>query len=313
MNSKYIAMACAAAVSGSVWAEDASENKGWNYNPGEGISFNEQTIVSAELSIAWDSKYLSYGLIDNPDPIITPAASLTFLDWLTFGVSWVCDTTKYGKGAGYYNRAWKWTETDPEIGIGHSFSADDFEWLPTTVDFSLTYMYESHPNSAVGPDGDLDDAEENDTQFVTFEMSLPDLWVEPTFQYEQDIARDSGTYLNLELGHTFSLIDGDEDGDDPILSLRPSISQGWGDNRRVAGYLSHRNDEPLDRAGLMDTMIKISADWNICDYLTLSGYVGYSDYLLDRHTRDASRRYEATGKYDDSFNFVCGLALTATF
>ena len=49
------------------------------------------------------------------------------------------------------------------------------------------------------------------------------------------------------------------------------------------------------------------------DFLSLSGYVAYSDYLFDRHTRDAARRYEATGKHDRSFNFICGLCLSASF
>lgn len=80
MNSKHMmAMACVVALCGSVLADD---------------------FVSADFSLAWDSKYLTYGLVDNPDPILTPAGSLTFLDWLVLGVSAVMDTTKYGIGAG---------------------------------------------------------------------------------------------------------------------------------------------------------------------------------------------------------------------
>lgn len=323
MKAQYIACACAAALCGVALADEkaaapaeepaAEETSGWAYNPGEGVSFNEHPIVSAEFSLAWDSKYLSYGLIDNPDPILTPAASITLLDWVTVGVSAIFDTTKYGKGAGYYNRAWDWTEVDPEIGIGHSFSPDDFEWLPTTVDLSVTYMYEYHTWSSTGPDAECVDENDPSTQFITVEAGLPDLWFEPVFQYERDLFRDEGTYLNLEIGHTFPIIDGESEEDDPILTLKPSIAQGWGDWRRVAGYLSHRNGEPLERAGLMDTWLKLTADWKICDLLSLSGYVAYSDYIFDRHTREGAYRYEATGKYDDSFNFTCGLALTATF
>ena len=287
MNSKHMmAMACVVALCGSVLADD---------------------FVSADFSLAWDSKFLTYGLVDNPDPILTPAGSLTFLDWLVLGVSAVMDTTKYGIGAGYGNRAWTWTEIDPEIGIAHSFSTDDFEWLPTCVDLSLMYMYERHPDSM------RDDEYEPDTQFVTFEAGFPDLWVEPVFVYEQDVMRDSGSYLNLEIGHTLPLIDGNTEDDDPVLSLKPSVSQGWGDCRRVRGYLSAHDDEPLNRAGLMDSRVQLTAEWSICDFLSLSGYVAYSDYLFDRHTRDAARRYEATGKYDRSFNFICGLCLTASF
>ena len=264
-------------------------------------------LVSAEFSVQWDSKYLTYGLVDNPDLILSPAGSLTFADWVNVGVSAVMDTTKYGVGAGYGNRAWTWTEIDPAVGLAHSFTTDEFEWLPTCVDLALTYMYERHPDSMRG------DGEEPDTQFVTLEAGLPDLWVEPVFVYEQDTMRDSGSYLNLELGHTFAVIDGDAEDEVPVLALRPSVSQGWGDCRRVRGYLSTRDEEPLDRAGLMDTRVQLSAEWRVCGNVTMSGYVAYSDYIFDRHAREAARRYEATGKCDSSFNFICGLALSISF
>ena len=298
---------CVGLVSLGALAAAAKDADGFGFIPGEGVSFNDRRVVSADFSLACDSKYLTYGLVDNPDPILTPAGSLTFLDCLDIGVSAIMDTTKYGVGADYGNRAWTWTEIDPEIGLAHSFSPDDFEWLPTCVDLSLMYMYEHHPDSS------RDDGDEPDTQFVTFEAGLPDLWIEPVFVYEQDVMRDSGSYLNLEIGHTFPLIDGGTEDDDPVLSLKPSVAQGWGDCRRVRGYLSTHDDEPLNRAGLMDSRIQLAAEWSICDFLSLSGYVAYSDYLFDRHTRDAARRYEATGKYDRSFNFICGLRLTASF
>ena len=95
-----------------------------------------------------------------------------------------------------------------------------------------------------------------DTQFITFEFGLPDLWIEPAFLYERDIMRDNGTYLNLELGHTFALIDGAEEGEDPVLTIKPSIAQGFGNAMRVRAYVSDANGEPLDHSGLMDTMVK---------------------------------------------------------
>jgi len=332
MKSSTIAfLAGAVALCGSVYAAEEAESEPageWNWAMGEGISFNETPIVSAELSISWDSKYLSYGLVDNNDPIVTPGGWLTFFDWVTLGVSAIIDTTHYGTGAGYYNRRWFYQEVDPEISLGHSFSPDDFSWLPTTVEFSIGYMYESHPRSFKGEDGDPYD--NPDTQFATFEISLPDLWFEPAFQYERDIMRDQGTYLNLSIGHTFALIDGDTEEDDPVLTFRPSIGQGWGDRRRVSGYLSNVHHpayeededgnleatgdyEPLERNGLMDTCIKGEMTWNICSGIALSGYVAYYDYIFDRHLREGARVYEATGRYKESYNFVCGLALTATF
>ena len=125
--------------------------------------------------------------------------------------------------------------------------------------------------------------------------------------------RDNGTYLNLEIGHSFALVEGDEEGEDPVLSLRPSIAQGFGNAMRVRAYAAKPDGEPLDHSGLMDTMVKAELEWKICDNFKLSGYVGYSDFLFDRKIRDASRDYEATGKWDHSWNFIAGLAATVNF
>ena len=96
MNKKTMALACAAAVCGAAFAAEEEKAGGWAYNPGEGVSFNEQTIVSAEFSLAFDSKYLSYGLVDNNHPILTPGGSLTFFDWVSFEAEAIFDVTKYG-------------------------------------------------------------------------------------------------------------------------------------------------------------------------------------------------------------------------
>lgn len=178
MNSKHMMpLACAAAICGSVPA-----------------GTTERPVVSAEASIAFDSKFLSYGLVDNNDPILTPGAALTFYDWVTFSVESIFDISHYGKDAGYGDRAWTYQEIDPGVALSHAFGSEDAEWLPTTVEFELGYMYEAHPKSV-----------DEDTQFFGFEIGLPDLWIEPIFAYELDIERDHGTYLNLEFGHTFTL------------------------------------------------------------------------------------------------------------
>ena len=311
MNTKHMlaAFACAAALCGSVQADEAESEEtkqGWNFAMGEGLTYNETPIVTAEVSIGIDSKYLSYGLVDNNEPIYTPAASLTLFDWLTFSVESVFDMTKYGRKEGddgeiYCNRAGRYQELDPGVSIGHSFSADDHDWLPTTIDFSLGYMYEYHPRSYnVG---------QGDTQFVTLELGLPDLWLEPAIAYERDIDRDDGTYVNFSIGHTFELCDS--------LSLRPSIAQGIGNTRRVKSYLDvhdpEGDDRSLDHGGLMDTCVQLDLEWAITDGLTFGAYVAYSDYIFDRKMRESARDYEASGKWDESYNFIGGVSLALAF
>ena len=310
MNSKHILMtiACAAALCGSVRAEAEAretEGQGLNWAMGEGVTFGETSVVSAEVGLAFDSKFMSYGLVDNNDPILTPSAALTFFDWVTLGVEAIFDTSSYGKRAGYRDHAFRYQELDPGVAIGHAFGPDDAAWLPTTVAFELGYMYESHPKVV-----------DDDTQFITFSVGLPDLWFEPTFSYERDIDRDDGTYLNLEVGHTFSVVEGTEEGDDDILAFRVSLAQGWGDKRRVVAYLPDvGNDEAegLGRASMMDTCVKGELTWNITDGVSLGAYVAYYDYLFDSHARNSARAYEATGSHTDSYSFVMGVSLAVAF
>ena len=70
--------------------------------------------------------------------------------------------------------------------------------------------------------------------------------------------------------------------EDDTLTLRPSIAQGFGNGQRVKTYATKKDGEPLNHAGLMDTMIKLELGWKVCDNVSLSGYVGYSDFLFDR-------------------------------
>lgn len=290
MNSKHMmTMACAAALCGSVRAE-------LNGKMGEGVSFDETPIVSTEVGLAFDSKFLSYGLVDNNDPILTPSASMTFVDTLTLGVSSIFDISRYGRKAGYGNRAWRYQELDPSAGLAHAFTPDEVSWLPTTVELDLTYMYEQHPRVV-----------DDDTQFLTLTVGLPDLWFEPTFTYERDIDRDDGTYLNLEIGHTFTLIGGDEEGADDILDFRLSAAQGWGDGRRIDAYLE------ADRSGMMDFCLKGELMWNVTDGVVIGAYVAYTDYLFDSSLRTRARDYEATGSWDESWNFTAGCSLAVSF
>ena len=310
MNSKHILMtiACAAALCGSVRAEAEAretEGQGLNWAMGEDVTFGETSVVSAEVGLAFDSKFMSYGLVDNNDPILTPSAALTFFNWVTLGVEAIFDTSSYGKRAGYRDHAFRYQELDPGVAIGHAFGPDDAAWLPTTVAFELGYMYEFHPKVV-----------DDDTQFLTFSVGLPDLWFEPTFSYERDIDRDDGTYLNLEIGHTFSVVEGKEEGDDDILAFRVSLAQGWGDKRRVVAYLPDvGNDEAegLGRASMMDTCVKGELTWNITDGVSLGAYAAYYDYLFDSHARNSAKAYEATGSHTDSYSFVMGVSLAVAF
>ena len=316
---QILAALCAAGIACGVFAaeakakEAASEEDGFSYTPGEGISFGDLQIVTAEFGLAFDYKYMTYGVMDGKDPIVPPSATVTFFDWVYFGVSAIYDVTKgNGKRGGYGRRAGEWTTLDNTVGIAHDF--DLCESLGAlSVDFNYIYEYlrrYKYHNSS-GADKDL-----GDTQYLNLELSLGDLWFEPTLAIERDLMADDGTYVNFEVGHTFTLIGDDED---KVLTFRPSIGQGAGNTQRARGYFTKHpgSEEPLDHGGLMDTSVKGTFEWTITDWLSLSAYVAYYDYLFDANMRDGARSHNAAwgdaDRYRYSWNVVGGVALTATF
>ena len=287
---------------GSAFA-DADSDEGWSYAPGEGVSFGEQKIVSGEFNLLLDSRYMTYGVIDGKDPILTPSAKLTFADWVYFGASAIFDTTKgNGKRGGYGNRAGKYTTLDMIGGIAHEFDIDD-DGHKLCADFN--YIYEYIPRH----DGSMDD-----TQYLNLELSLDGYWFEPTFLVERDIMADDGTYFNLDLGHTFTLVKGETAEDDPVLTFKPSVGQGFGNRNRTKGYFNESSGG-FNHGGVMDTTLKGEFEWAICTGLSLSAYVAYSDYWFDSNMRDAARDYngEWGHRYDKSWNVYGGVALKATF
>lgn len=303
MTTKLMTMAAAAALCACAFAEE-EKSEGWAYTPGEGISFNENPVMTAEFGLAFDSKYLTYGVVDGKDPIVTPSATATFFDWVYFGVEAIYDVTKgNGKRREYGNRAGRYTTLDAITGIAHDF---DLGETLGTLSVDVNYIYEYIPRYH----GSMDD-----TQYINLELSLGDLWFEPTLAIERDIMADNGTYVNFEVGHTFAIVDGEE-GEDPVLTLRPAVGQGFGNTQRTRGYFADTTDG-FDHGGLMDTSISLTAEWAICDCLTLSGYVAYYDYWFDGNMRDAARNFNRewshSGKYADSWQIVGGLALTASF
>ena len=290
MNIKKIA--CAAAVCGCVSLVIAADEVA----EAEKGEVEETPIVSAEFGLQLDSKYMTYGVVDGKDPILTPSAQLTFFDWAYVGVESIFDLTKgNGKRGDYGNRAGKWTTLDAIVGLAHEF--DLGETLGAlSVDVNYIYEYLRRHHSDMG-----------DTQYVNLELSLGDLWLEPTLGIERDLMADDGTYVNLEIGHTFALVGDDED---PTLTFRPSIGQGLGDKHRTRGY-----ELADDHGGLMDTTIKGEFEWAVCDHVALTAYIAYSDYWFDSKLRDGARAYNGAwgSSCDHSWAFYGGMGVTVSF
>jgi len=316
---KLMAAACAAAFCGGVLAADEAKPgpiETANSNPPVQEQEDEKDdspldgLVAVEAGIALDSRYMTYGVMDGKDPIVKPRAQITFFDWIYFGIESIFDVTKgNGKRGGYGNRAGRYTTIDSIAGIAHDFElCEDVGAL--SVDFNYIYEYLNRYRC---------DGEDcmGDTQYLNLELSLGDLWLEPTLWIERDLMADDGTYVNFEIGHSFPLIDGEGEGDDPLLAFRPSVGQGFGNTQRAAGYfVKHKgSDEPLDHSGFMDTTVKGELTWNISGNLSLTGYIAYSDYLLDSNMRDGARAYNAAWGHgcDHAWSFYGGIALGLSF
>ena len=323
MNTKKLmAIACTAAFCGGALASgeakpatEAEEESGWAWAPGEGVTFRENPVVAVEAGVAFDSRYMTYGVIDGKDPIVTPSAQITFFDWVYFGVESIFDVTR-ANGAhktdrgDYGPRAGKWTTLDAIVGVAHDFELCE-SLGALSVDFNYIYEYFHRYTDSFGDKG------MDDTQYLNLELSLGDLWVEPTLAIERDLMADDGTYVNFSIGHEFSLIDGQGEDADPVLAFRPSVGQGFGNTQRAAGYFAKNKytDEPLSHGGLMDTTIMGELTWNICDGVSLSGYVAYSDYLFDSNMRDGAISHNAAYGHscEHSWNFYGGVALGLSF
>ena len=296
---KMTVVACSAVVCGALTAAESESEA-------EKSGFSLSDYVAVEAGVALDSRYMSYGVIDGKDPIVTPSAQVTLFDYVYFGVSAIYDVTKAnGKRGGYGNRAGQWTTLDATVGVAHDFELCE-SLGALSVDFNYIYEYLRRYHSDMG-----------DTQYLNLEFSLGDLWLEPTLAIERDLMADDGTYVNFSIGHEFSIIDGAHEDDSPVLAFRPSIGQGIGNSQRAAGYFVKRkgSEEALEHGGLMDTTIMGELTWNICENISLTGYVAYSDYLLDGNMRDGARAHNADwgSACDRSWNVYGGIALGVSF
>lgn len=291
-----------AAICGAAFADEAAAP--------EGVENEDTPVIAGEFGLAFDSRYMTYGVIDGKDPIVTPSAQVTFLDWLYFGVESIFDVTKAnGKRGGYGNRAGKYTTLDAIVGIAHEFEFD--EELTLGVDFNYIYEYIRRYKDEDGADA------MDDTQYFNLELTLGGLWLEPTLAIERDLMADNGTYVNLALAHEFALVEGKGEDEDPVLSLTPSIAQGFGNTQRARGYfVKHKgSEEALDHGGLMDTTLQLDLAWNVCENFSLGAYVAYSDYWFDSNMRDGARAHNADWgrSCDHSWNFYGGVSATLSF
>lgn len=260
-----------------------------------------EDALSFELAFDFCTRQLTYGLVDNRDPIL---ALEGVAEWhgFTFETAVLFDTTKWGrKNCGYGNRQGKYQEIAFGPGYAYTFTPDAWRRLPTSVELFLNYIYEYHPPARKSR------GEENpDTQFINMGMTLPDLWLAPWLSAEFDIDNECGAvYLTAGVQHTFTLVSAPDGREIDPLSLTLCGGLGFGNPKR------NRYDAGFDNYAVKDAHLSAALEWQISDHVVVSPYLAVYEQLHGR-LRDASRRY-INGETHASTQLIGGLRLTAAF
>lgn len=243
-----------------------------------------------EASIDFTTRQLTYGLVDNANPIFTLAG---LVEWkgFAFEAAAIFDTTDWGeRHGGYGDRQWNYQEF--AFGPSYTYVLEDL--LPTPLELGLNYTYAYHPRTSTWKG-----YENPDTQYINAGLKLPDLFLEPELTAEFDIDDECGAmYFRLQGTHAISLIE-------DVLDLELSGGVGLGNPKR------NRFDADVDRWGFKDIGVSLALVWQPLDNLTITPYIALYEQL-DGSLRDAARHYIEDEKHP-STQLVGGLALTASF
>jgi hypothetical protein len=261
--------------------------------PDAGLAAREDGNTPAfEVGAEFTTRQLTYGLVDNRDPIFTLDAAAEWYGF-TFEAAAIFDVTKWGrKNGGYGNSQGKWQEI--AFGPGYTFAVEPFE-------FFVNYIYEWHPRVQKWK------GEENPhTQFINVGAGLPDVFLAPSLSAEFDIRNESGAiYLLAEIGHTFTLVEAAGDRETDPLSLSLGAGVGFGNPKR------NKYDAEFDTYAFKDISASVSLDWQINDTFVVQPYVAVYEQLHGR-LRDAARHY-MDNETHASTQLIGGLRIAASF
>lgn len=254
-----------------------------------------------EVSLDFCSRQLTYGLVDNRDPILTADGVAAWGDF-SLEVTAIADTTDWGeRHGGYGDRTGKYQEFAFGPGYTHLLKPEEVSLLPTPLELGVRYVYEYHAAVNKGQ------GESNpDTQFVYLTAALPELWLAPALSAEVDIDNESGAvYLGAEVGHTFALVSAAGDRATDPLSLSVGAGVGFGNPER------NTYDAEFDAYAFKDVWVSAAFDWQITDTIVLSPYVAVYEHLHQR-LREAARG-TIDGETHTSTQLIGGLRCSASF
>ena len=245
----------------------------------------EAQEVSARAELATRSAFVDYGLVVGRDPVFIPSGRVAWGGWFIDAFSVVDYTDGNGKRAEYKSRHRK---TNTSLGFHYDLPLYLFGVLSAEV----AYMYEYAPR--VG-------GRVCDTSYITARLALEGRWLEPAISFERDLVADDGTYVCVELGHTFEPFDG--------FTVRPSVGQGFGDGKRTAGCFGD-----FDSAGLMDAVVRVDFGYAVTDWLSVGAFIAYHDFWFGDGMRGAVADFNGRLGHDArTWNFSAGIGFSATF
>ena len=248
------------------------------------------TLPDVSVGIDYCSKQVTRGLIDNEEGIATLSAAIEW-EGFSFEVDGIFNTTDEMEEDGY--DAWDNTEVDYIVGYGYTFGADDYG-LFTDVELALDYTYEWDNG------GEYED--DDHVQYIHASIGLPEVFLSPTLAGEWMLDQFHGQYYSLELSHTFELVAGEGEDADPAVGLTLSVVQGLADKKY------NEDDLEKDFWAFRDTTLTATLDWAVCDYLTVSPYISYSD-----HFAGPVRKAAKCDEHDDTYHFYGGVSVSASF
>jgi len=254
-----------------------------------------------EVSLDYCSRQLTYGLVDNRDPILTADGVAAWGDF-SLEVTAIADTTDWGeRHGGYGDRTGKYQEFAFGPGYTRLLTPEEASLLPTPLELGARYVYEYHPavNTSKGESNP-------DTQFVYLTAALPELWLAPALSAEFDIDNENGAiYLGAEVGHTFALVSAAGGRETDPLSLSLGAGVGFGNPRR------NEYDAGFDAYAFKDVWVSAALEWHLNERITLTPYVAVYEQL-HRRLREAARAC-IDGETHTSTQVVGGLRLAACF
>ena len=248
----------------------------------------ELPAPSFEASVDVVSRQISRGLPDNTDPIATTAASIEWYG-VALGIDGIFNLSDIAEEDGFDTM--DNTQIDYSVAYGYAFD------VGTTLELGADYTYEYDQG---GND------ESDHVQYIHFSAGLPDVFLSPTIGAEWMLDQFHGQYYTLELSHGFDLIPGEGEDADPVLALTLSFCQG------LANSKYNEEDLGKDFWALRESTFMATIDWAVCDYLTISPYIAYSD-TYSGTVRDAAKYYEDEEASHNVAQFHGGVTVTASF